>query len=249
MRSKHVNSVTRAAALGGLALLAAWPLAARSDVPSYASGPPPETITGTIYSITSRYTLTLEDERGFEDSVTLHDGTVITPTGLSLGSGQGATIIGHTDGKTFDADEIDVDPQTISTGQALLPAADYNAVAYGSEFPGYAFGYNPAAYGIDGFVGPYAAYGNYYGGYYGGGYSYQNPTITVPTTGTHSGTPVARRPVNGPPGYLPPGARYPTGYRGVNPIVRGGSPTRFSAPQFRSAPQFHPAPAPASRSH
>jgi hypothetical protein len=182
MRKELVHSGIRAAALAGIALLAAWPTAVRSDdVPSYASGPPPETIAGTIYAINGRYTLTLEDVRGFEDSITLHDGTIITPSGVTLGSGQGATITGHTAGKTFAADEIDIDPQTISNAQNVLPASDYYALADGVQFPGYAFGYNATAYGLAGYIGPYAQgyYGNnFYGGYYGNGC-----TRTCPSSG------------------------------------------------------------------
>ncbi len=263
MRNVIWNSVTRAGALGGIAMLAALPVVARADdPPAYASGPPSyatggqtETIKGTIYSMSGRYAVVLEDERGFEDSITLHDGTVITPVGLSLGAGQVATITGHTDGKTFAADEVDVDPETISNGQALLPASDY-LVAGGSQYPGYAFGYNATAYGLSGFVGPYGSsyynggYGNYYGGYYGGGgYSYQHPTVAAPSGGNGT-NPIARRPVSTQPVNGAPGFRYPTGARGVGPIVR--QPTSYGtsrgpAPQYRSAPQVHAAP-PASSS-
>jgi hypothetical protein len=259
MRKELVHSATRAAALAGIALLAAWPVAARSDdVPSYASGPPPETIAGTIYAINGRYVLTLEDVRGFEDSVTLHDGTIITPTGVTLGSGQGATITGHTDGKTFDADEIDIDPQTIANAQNVLPATDYYSLVDGVQFPGYAFGYNANAYGLAGYIGPYAqGYygGSYYGGgYYGGGYYGSGPSQSTPVNNPSGGagtSPIAHRPVNVPPGSLPPGYRYPTGYRGVGPIVRGSQPQTYASapqyraaqPQYRAAPQGHSAPA------
>jgi hypothetical protein len=251
MRKELVHSGIRAAALAGIALLAAWPTAVRSDdVPSYASGPPPETIAGTIYAINGRYTLTLEDVRGFEDSITLHDGTIITPSGVTLGSGQGATITGHTAGKTFAADEIDIDPQTISNAQNVLPASDYYALADGVQFPGYAFGYNATAYGLAGYIGPYAQgyYGNnFYGGYYGNG-SYQNVPVVGPggVTGT---IPIARRPVSAPPGTLPPGARYPTGYRGVGPVVRGNAPYSYSStPQYHPSAQSHSAPETSSHS-
>jgi hypothetical protein len=258
MRNEFVHSATRTAAIAAIALLAACPVAVRSDdLPSYASGPPPETVTGTIYAINGRYTLTLEDVRGFEDSVTLHDGTIITPTGVTLGSGQGATITGHTDGKTFDADEIDIDPQTITNAQNVLPASDYYSLVDGVQFPGYAFGYNANAYGLAGYIGPYAQgyYGGYYGGgYYGGGYYGSGPNQSTPVKNPGGGggtTPIAHRPVNVPPVNLPPGYRYPTGYRGVGPIVRGGQPHAYVSapqyraapqPQYRAAPQFHAAP-------
>jgi hypothetical protein len=256
MRKDLVRSAAGVAALAGMALVVAWPVAVRSDdLPSYASGPPPEAITGTIYAINGRYSLTLEDVRGFEDSVTLHDGTILTPTGVTLGSGQGVTITGHTDGKTFDADEVDVDPQTITNAQTVLPASDYYALVDGVQFPGYAFGYNATAYGLAGYIGPYANgyYGSYYGGgYYGGGYYGGGGYQSAPVSGSNGGTgtsPIARRPVNGPPGNLPPGARYPTGYRGVGPIERGApARTYASAPQYHAATQPHAAPAGGSHS-
>ena len=91
--------------------------------------------------------------------MTIHNGTVITPTGLGLGSGQVATLTGHTSGKFFDADEVDVDPSSIASGQSLLPGGDYTTALSGAGYPAYAFGYDTNYFG---------AYGN---GYYGQAYS------------------------------------------------------------------------------
>jgi hypothetical protein len=249
MNVTHVTlrMISKAAALAGIAAISAFPIAVAADQPpSYAIGPDAsaQTIKGTIFAITGKYTLTLQDERGFEDSVTLHNGTLITPTGLQLGSGQVAQIIGHPDGKTFDADEIDVDPGSISSGQPLLPAGDYSALS-GGGYPGYAFGidsgyYNPYGYGYYGGLAP-AYYNGYGGGYYGGGNVYYvnpQPVQAQPPTSA-TGGPTVRRPVPiGGGQYTAPGLRYPTGGT-VHPISRPAPPT-FRAPQV----QTHPAPPP-----
>ena len=258
MRTSLRSTIVRAAALGAVALLGASPLTAGADPqPSYSTGgAQPEAIQGTIYQITSRYTLTLQDDRGFIDSVTIRNGTIITPTGLSLGSGQVATILGHTDGKTFDADEVDVDPSTISSGQPVLPGGDYSTIAgYAGDYPAYAFGYDGSYGGYaasSGYIGPYAGgYSpGYYPGYaYGNGYGGAN-AYYPPQNGGQPGTPrggepISRRPVrvggNPPPGYSAPTG----GSRIGSPPVRVAPPSFHSAPVFRSAPA--PAPAQASR--
>src|ERR1700722_10290898 len=82
------------------------PLAASAqDAPSYAGGG--ETIHGTIVSIHGKYNISVHDARGFVDNVSLHDGTVINPTGLTLAPGEAVTIEGSAAGGTFVANEID----------------------------------------------------------------------------------------------------------------------------------------------
>jgi hypothetical protein len=77
----------------------------QQPLPSYASGE--EEIHGRISQIGGKYQISVRDDRGFIDSVMLHDGTIINPTGLTLQSGQAVSILGHTDGKNFDANEVD----------------------------------------------------------------------------------------------------------------------------------------------
>ena len=100
-----VMYVTRLLAVAAGAALVALPAAASAQAPRPPAGD--ETIRGTIQSLPSHYTLLLHDVRGFVDNVTLRDDTVLNPDGLALNSGVAVTIIGHVDGHTFDADEID----------------------------------------------------------------------------------------------------------------------------------------------
>jgi hypothetical protein len=130
---KHALSANRpirtvlAAALGLAACgLGATAASAQSqNLPSYASGE--ESIRGRIATVDGKYHLQLRDERGFIDNVTLHDGTIINPTGLRLSPGQSVTILGHNTGKSFTANEIDT------------PYASYG-------YPGYVYGYPPYGY-------------------------------------------------------------------------------------------------------
>jgi hypothetical protein len=134
-----IHSTKAAIVAAGLAAsgLCALPAAAQpAHLPSYASGE--ETIRGRIASIDGKYHLQVRDERGYLDRVTLHDGTVINPTGLRLSPGQSVTIMGHTNGKSFEANEIDT------------PYANYGPV-YACGYPPY--GYYPYPYPY-----PYRAY-------------------------------------------------------------------------------------------
>jgi hypothetical protein len=142
-----------------------------SALPSYATAPVgEETIHGRVASVVDKYKLTVDDERGFVDDVTLHDGTVINPTGVTLEPGQPVTIVGHADGRTFAANEIDVPPgDTADYGYDDGYAAPYPYP------PAYPYWYGPWGYdpGIAfGFYGGGYGYGHWHGGrpWHGGGY-------------------------------------------------------------------------------
>jgi hypothetical protein len=117
-----------AAALGIAAFSA--PLAAFAQQPSAAppAGPPPsyarhaangeETIHGRINSFEGKYHLNVRDDRGFVDSVDMHQGTVINPTGLALQPGMPVTILGYNRGRTFAANEIDTPYGSYGFGRA-----------------------------------------------------------------------------------------------------------------------------------
>jgi hypothetical protein len=87
------------------------------DVPSYArpEAPPPvpsyarrqEVLRGRITAMNGKYGISVRDDRGFVDTVELHDGTVITPRGFRLAPGVTVTVYGHSGGNVFNADEID----------------------------------------------------------------------------------------------------------------------------------------------
>ena len=254
--NRAFRSSTRIAALACAAFLGGFPIASFADRPSYAqSGPGDETISGTIYQVTGRYTLTLEDDRGFIDNVSLHNGTVITPSGLGLGSGQIATMTGHTSGKTFEADEIDVDPSSISSGQAVLPGGDYATAVNGGDYPAYAFGYDPTYssgvlyfgqtyYGGGGYYAPNGYYPGYGNGYGRGG-TYVPPYNGGNPASGNNPEPISRRPVR--IGVPPPGYAYPTGGSRI-------APPGYHAPVMRGnpappAPRSAPAAPSVSRSH
>ncbi len=85
--------------------------AAAQDVPSYAvpaqAAPEDQQIRGRIASFDGAYNLTVRDERGYVDNVTLHPGTIINPTGLTLAPGMVVSILGYNAGGAFDANEVD----------------------------------------------------------------------------------------------------------------------------------------------
>lgn len=119
------------------------PVSADNTVPSYASSLPPyataeQTIHGRIQSIDGQYKITVRDDNGYLDSVALHHGTIINPTGLTLAPGMSVTIIGYSAGSVFEANEIDT-PYTYS-GPYPTP------VYYGPGwwYPGFPYGYGPS---------------------------------------------------------------------------------------------------------
>jgi hypothetical protein len=139
-KHRNVSTLLLAAAVAIIGLVS--PLTAQAqDLPSYARPPAgsyDQTIRGRIQSVDGTFHITVLDERGFVDSVQLHQGTIINPTGLTLAPGMSVTIIGYNSGPSFDANEIDA-PYTY--------AGSYPAPAYygpGWWYPGFGYGYGPA---------------------------------------------------------------------------------------------------------
>jgi hypothetical protein len=85
---------------------------AQQPLPSYAR-PAGETIKGTISGFDGSYTMYVRDVRGYVDHVTLHQGTIINPTGIRLQPGFSVTIYGRASGSTFMADQIDTPYRTV----------------------------------------------------------------------------------------------------------------------------------------
>jgi hypothetical protein len=134
------------------------PLAASAETPSYANPAiaGTDTIRGTIASVNGKYNISVRDERGYIDNVTLHDGTIINPTGLTLAPGQAVTIDGSANGPTFIANQIDT------------PYYAYYAYPYGY---GYGYGYPGPVFGVGfGFRGGFHGGGFHGGGFHGGGF-------------------------------------------------------------------------------
>jgi hypothetical protein len=232
----HVTRLIAAIAGGALVAL---PLAASAQAPRPPAGD--ETIRGTIQSLPSHYTLLLHDVRGFVDNVTLRDDTVLNPDGLALNSGVSVTIIGHVDGHTFDADEIDGPRNAVESPanggappyadqQQSAPVAGYDD-PYGDEgyAPpppdydydyGYGYGY-PYAYAYPAFGVVIGGFGYYGGPYFGHPYFYGRGGYYYGGNRYYPGTPGYRAPLTG--GSYP-GGSYPS----------GGSSHTFSQPSARS---------------
>jgi hypothetical protein len=108
--------------------------AAQAPAPSYASPATDAQISGSITVITGKYTLQIRDDRGYVDNVTLHQGTVINPTGLKLQPGMHVAISGVNAGDSFAANQIDT-PYTVTLVQPLYPAYGFG-VGLGFGFGG-----------------------------------------------------------------------------------------------------------------
>ncbi|HEX3466713.1 MAG TPA: hypothetical protein VHT05_01280 [Candidatus Elarobacter sp.] len=108
------------------------------DMPSYAVGEANQQIQGTVSSINDTWNITVSDSNGYSDSIELHQGTIINPTGLTLEPGMSVTIDGYADGSNFDAIEIDTPYQY----QGPPPVAVYYGP--GEWYPGYADGWGPS---------------------------------------------------------------------------------------------------------
>jgi hypothetical protein len=113
-------------------------IASAQDAPMYASATTDQQIAGTISAINGPWNLTVADASGYNDSVALHQGTIINPTGLSLAPGMSVTVDGYPDGSNFDAIEIDTPYQYAGP----IPTAAYYGP--GSWYPGYAYGWGPS---------------------------------------------------------------------------------------------------------
>jgi len=126
-----------ALALAAVALSSALSAAPALAQPSYAQPPSyavkMDTIHGRIVSFDSHFALTVRDDRGYVDNVTLHEGTVINPRGLRLAPGMSVTVVGRPGGSSLLADEIDT--RYHEDGPA------YYAPPYGYYAPGYPFYY------------------------------------------------------------------------------------------------------------
>ncbi|HTJ26327.1 MAG TPA: hypothetical protein VMA36_09180 [Candidatus Limnocylindria bacterium] len=103
-----------------------FPLAASAA--TYEMRSVDHTLRGVILSVDGKYGLTVRDARTAVESVTLHQGTVITPTGLRLKPGMQVTIAGHLDGATFAANEV-VAPAGYLEAQERENRAGENAAA------------------------------------------------------------------------------------------------------------------------
>ncbi|HTJ27955.1 MAG TPA: hypothetical protein VMA36_17500 [Candidatus Limnocylindria bacterium] len=120
---------------GGVAFAQALP---NQTLPPYAAPHTDQTIHGRIVAIDGPFTIQVRDERGYVDSVQLHRGTIIDPTGLTLAVGMEVTILGYNAGTVFEANEIDT---PYNYAGPPPPPLYYGP---GWWYPGYVYGYGPA---------------------------------------------------------------------------------------------------------
>jgi hypothetical protein len=138
---KHLTTTIATRLLGtAVAVLALITpaVASAQSAPSYAIGGTDQQITGTIAAVNGTWNISVADANGYTDSVELHQGTIINPTGLTLEPGMSVTIIGDADGPNFDAMEIDTPYQY----DGPAPVAVYYGA--GDWYPGYAEGWGPS---------------------------------------------------------------------------------------------------------
>ena len=192
-----------AALVAALSLTA--PLAASAQ-PSYAEDATggDAQIRGRIVSFDGAYSLQVRDDKGYVDSVELHQGTIINPTGLTLEPGMVVSVLGYNSGSYFAANEVDT-PYTYYAGVPYYVGHPWNyygpAVSLGFFFGNGGWWHGPA------FVGPYR--------YYGGVRVYNNVRIN---TFYHGGAFEGRA-------YAAPvyrGGYAPGGYRGERGDYHGG---------------------------
>jgi hypothetical protein len=156
-------------------------IALAQNVPTYAEPPQPppeqqqpsyasqdETIHGRIAAVNDPFNISVQDDRGFIDAVSLHQGTIINPTGLSLAAGMSVTIQGTNAGQVFNANEIDT-PYAYS---GPYPEPVYLGPGY--WYPGFAYGYGPS-------------FGIFLGFGFGGGFFERRPFFGHPFFGAVGG--------------------------------------------------------------
>jgi hypothetical protein len=150
------------------ALFIAGPLAAGAqDVPSYARPAPQDAqVRGRIVNFDGQFALQVRDEKGYVDSVRLHQGTIINPTGLTLAPGMIVSILGYNAGSFFAANEVDT------------PYTYYGGVPYYYGHPWFYYGPTVSLGFFFGNAGWW--HGGYFGGpyhYYGGARVYGGPGV------------------------------------------------------------------------
>ena len=161
------------------ALTFAVPIAAQAQdaPPSYAQDQPSYASTelnvhGRIVSFDGAYALQVRDEQGYVDSVQLHQGTIINPTGITLQPGMVVSILGYNAGPYLAANEVDT------------PYTYYGGVPW---YGGHPWNYYGPSISLGFFFGsPGWWHGNYFGGgfrYVGGARVYNNVRIGSVHTG------------------------------------------------------------------
>lgn len=119
------------AGLLAVGAMAAVPVTAPAQPVAYAHKTGP-VIRGTIAGIPGKYEILVRDRSGRLDDVSLHQGSIINPTGITLQPGFRVAIYGNPEGNTFAADEIDT---PYRYRQPQLGFAERDPFLYGPILP------------------------------------------------------------------------------------------------------------------
>jgi hypothetical protein len=106
--------------------------------PSYAQPSTEQMLRGRISAVNGAFNISVRDKDGNINSVGLHRGTIINPTGLTLAVGMRVNILGYNAGAVFEANEID----TPYTYAGPPPPPMYYGPGW--WYPRYMYGYGPA---------------------------------------------------------------------------------------------------------
>src|ERR1700758_4773108 len=123
-------------ATGARRALGAVACAAAMTAPLCASAQPfsDEHVQGVVQSVDGEEHLTLRDDRGFIDDVSLGDQTRVTPQGTRVAPGMRVAITGYNGGKWLDATAI-----TIVANEAVPPPNNAPSYAQSNGGPGYQY--------------------------------------------------------------------------------------------------------------
>lgn len=121
MYKKFTAAVGAAAVLILCGAMATAPTVAMAATYAAQRGP---SIRGIIESIPGKYSIEVRTPSGKIDAVSLHQGTIINPTGITLEPGFRVRISGYSDGSTFVANEIDTPYHYIPVSYAPAPYGD-----------------------------------------------------------------------------------------------------------------------------
>jgi hypothetical protein len=113
--------------------------------PSYGSAE--DVVRGQVVAFDGNYSLRVRDDRGYIDNVSLHQGTIINPTGLRLTPGMTVTVRGVNRGGYLDANQIDTPYTTYGAAPVYgypypVAIAPYYGYPYAYPYP-YPYGYAP----------------------------------------------------------------------------------------------------------
>jgi hypothetical protein len=111
---RFTTKLTAVAIVAALALM--FPATSRAQDDGSGAGPDQTIqIRGRVSAFDGAYSLVVRDEQGYLDNISLHPGTIVNPTGLTLAPGMVVSVIGFNDGPSIGANEVDT-PYTVYGG-------------------------------------------------------------------------------------------------------------------------------------